>query len=175
MFPELLRIDSRNEQGRTIIIAFLAGIFLLFFYYFKDVVNFIKGKAFDQQFVLAFMAALFLAALVGTIFKINRARRKTLIMTEKGFYIEPMLAEFWNDIAEYKWNTVQDASGNPIAGSGKEKSLLLFFNNQGSSPGICDLAQYGIFFTTDQIQQVERHCLLWGIKKIGEQNIHNIL
>lgn len=99
----------------------------------------------------------------------NKNSGKSLIVTEKGFFIEPVLAEFWQDIDEYKWNVLSGANKDISTGQNEGTSLILF-NNKGAWPKAFDLTQYNIFFTPDQMQQMDTICNRLGIKKMGSIN-----
>ncbi|MCX5847993.1 MAG: hypothetical protein NTW65_00890 [Deltaproteobacteria bacterium] len=136
-------------------------IVLLPLVFYKDIINVLKEKSPDQQLVLVSMVVLFLAAFIFTLYKMNQNSGKTLIITEKGIFMDPLLAEFWKDIDEYKCNT----SSENVSGQTEGKSII-FFNNKGAWPKTFDLMRYGIFFTPDQVQQVDNICSRLGIKKI---------
>jgi len=89
---------------------------------------------------------------------------KVLIVTEKGFFIEPGLAEFWKDIDKYRWNVPSGTNKDLFSGQNEGTSLLLF-NNKGAWPKTFDLMQYGIYFTSDQMPQVDTICNRMGIKR----------
>jgi hypothetical protein len=163
--PELLRINSRyaGRGGLAKILLILMVVLPLLFY--KDIINIIKDKSPDEQFVLAAMAVFFLAVLIFTLYKMTQNSGKTLIITEKGLFIEPCLAEFWKDIDEYRWNASSDANRDLFSGQTEGSSLLLF-NNKGAWPKTFDLMQYGIFFKPDQVQQLDSICQRLGIKKL---------
>jgi hypothetical protein len=159
--PELLRISSRYAGGGGLVKILLILIVALLLLFYKDIINVIQEKSPDEQLVLGSMALIFLAAFFFTLYRMSQNGDKTLIITEKGFFIEPGLAEFWKDIDEYRWN----ASPENVSGHNEGTSLLLF-NNRGAFPRNWDLMQYGIFFTPDQVQQVENICQRLGIKKL---------
>jgi hypothetical protein len=94
----------------------------------------------------------------------NQNSGKTFIVTEKGFFIEPGLAEFWKDIDEYRWNVPSGANKDLFSGQNEGTSLLLF-NNKGVWPKTFDLMQYNIFFTAGQMQQLDTICNRLEIKK----------
>ena len=155
--PELLRINSRFTGGGSlakIIIILMVALGLIFY---KDIINILKEKYPNEQFVLVAMVLLFLAVLIFTIYRMNRISGKTLIITEKGFFIEPLLAQYWKDIDEYRWNTVPETQ--------KEGTSLLLFNNRGSWPKTFDLGAYGFFFTPEQMLQADNIFQRLGIKK----------
>jgi hypothetical protein len=153
--PELLRINSRYSGGGGLAKILLILIVVLPLVFYKDIINIIKGKSPNEQIVLVAMALFFLAAFIFTLYKMNQNSGKTLIVTEKGFFIEPGLAEFWKDIDEYRWNVSSQMEGKSI----------IFFNNKAAWPKAFDLMQYNIFFTPDQVQQTDNICNRLGIKK----------
>ncbi|KQC10301.1 MAG: hypothetical protein APR62_01975 [Smithella sp. SDB] len=161
---ELLRINSRYLGGGGLAKIFLILIIVIPLVFYKDIINIIKDKSPDEQLVLVSMAVLFLAAFIFTLYKMNQNSGKSLIVTEKGFFIEPILAEFWKDIDEYKWNSPSDANKDTLTGQNEGTSLILF-NNKGAWPKAFDLIQYNIFFTPDQMQQMDNICNRLGIKK----------
>lgn len=153
--PELLRINSRYLGGGGLAKTLLILIIVLPLVFYKDIINIIKDKSPNEQLVLISMVVFFLAAFILTLYKMNQNSGKNLIITEKGFFIEPALAEFWKDIDEYKWNTF----------SGMSEASLTLFNNKGAWPKAFDLTQYNIIFTPDQMQQMDTICNRLGIKK----------
>jgi hypothetical protein len=159
--PELLRINSRYAGGGGLAKILLILIVSLSLIFYKDIIRVIKDKSPDEQLVLIAMAVLFLAAFFFTLYKKSQNSGKTLIVSEKGLFIEPLLAEFWKDIDEYKCNT----SAENVSGQMKGTSII-FFNNKGAWPKTFDLMQYGIFFTPQQVVQVENICSRLGIKKL---------
>jgi len=163
--PELLRINSRYGGGGSLLKIFLIVIIVLPLVFYKDIINVIKDKSPDEQLVLVSMAVFFLAAFIVTLYKMNQNNGKSLVVTEKGFFIEPVLAEFWKDIDEYKWNAPSVANKDTLTGQNEGSSLILF-NNKGAWPKAFDLTQYNIFFTSDQMQQMDNICNRLGIKKI---------
>ncbi|HBI47164.1 MAG TPA: hypothetical protein DDX93_00315 [Smithella sp.] len=158
--PELLRINSRYTGGGGLAKILLILIVVLPLVFYKDLVHIIKGKTPDEQLVLVSMAVLFLAAFIFTLYKMNQNSGKTFIVTEKGFFIEPGMAEFWKDIDEYKWNVSSENVSGQLEGNS-----ITFFNNKGAWPKAFDLMQYNIFFTPDQMQQTDNICNRLGIKK----------
>jgi len=159
--PELLRINSRYAGGGGLAKILLILIVALPLLFYKDIINVIQKKSPDEQLVLVSMALIFLAAFFFTLYKMGQNSGKTLIVTEKGFFIEPGLAEFWKDIDEYKSNV----SSENVSGQ-KEGKSIIFLNNKGAWPQTFDLRQYGIFFTPDQVQQVDNICQRLGIKNL---------
>lgn len=163
--PELLRIDSRYPKAGALTKFFLILLFVLLVAFHKDISALMKEKSLEEQLMLIGMSLFFLAFLVFTIYMMNQQRGKTFIVTEKGLFIEPTMAEFWKDIDEYKWNASAAVSKFLLSGKTEGTSLLLF-NNKGAWPKAYDLIQYGIFFTPYQVQQVDDICHRLGIKKL---------
>lgn len=159
--PELLRINSRYKGGGGLAKVLLILLVALLLVFYKDIINILKDKAPNEQLVLIAMAVIFIAAFFFTLYKMSQNSGKTLIITEKGFLIEPVLAEFWKDIDEYKCSTSpENASGQT------EGKSIIFFNNKGTWPKTFDLMQYGIFFTPEQIGQMDNICSRLEIKKL---------
>jgi hypothetical protein len=163
--PELLRINSRYAGGGGLSKILLILIVVLPLLFYKDIINIIKDKSPDEQFVLASMVVLFLAAFIFTLYKMSQNSGKTLIIREKGLFIEPVLAEFWKDIDKYRWNASSGPNRDLFSRQSEGPSLLLY-NNKGAWPKVVDLMQYSIFFTPDQAQQVDNICNRLGIKKL---------
>ncbi len=161
---ELLRIDSRYAKAGALTKFFLLLLFVLLLVFYKDIIGLLKEKSLEEQFMLIGMFLFFLAALIFTVYMINLQRGKTLIVTEKGFFIEPILAQFWKDIDEYRWSSSEAVSQFLLSGKVEGTSLLLF-NNKGALPKTYNLIQYGIFFTPQQMEQVDQLCKRLGIKK----------
>ena len=120
---------------------------------------------FEELVRFLIMVILFLAAFVFALYKMNQNSGKILIMTEKGFFIEPLIAGFWKDIHEYKWNSYTDSKGDCFPGQSAEISLMLI-DNKGTWPKTYDLMNYYIFFNPDQMQQVDNFLNRFGIKKL---------
>lgn len=159
--PELLRINSCYTGAGWLVKILLILMVSLSLVFYKDIINIIKDKSPDEQLVLIAMAVLFLAAFFFTLYKMIQNSDKALVVTEKGLFIEPVLAEFWKDIDEYKYNTSSENISVQTGG----KSII-FFNNKGAGPKTFDLMQYNIFFTPDQVQQMDNICNRQGIKKM---------
>ena len=161
---ELLRISSRYVGGGSLVKVFLILIIVLPLIFYKEIVTIIKDKSPDEQIVLVSMAVLFFAAFIFTLYKMNQNSGKSFVVTEKGFFIEPVLAEFWKDIDEYRWNVLPGANKDMLTRQNEGTSLILV-NNKGSWPKAFDLAQYNFFFTPDQMQQMDNICNRLEIKK----------
>ena len=161
---ELLRINSHYLGGGGLAKILLIIIIVLPLVFYQDIINIIKDKSPNEQLVLVSMAVLFLAAFIFTLYKMSQNSGKSLIVTEKGFFIEPVLSELWKDIDEYKWNVPSGANKNTLTGQNEGTSLILF-NNKGAWPKAFDLTQYNIIFTPDQMQQMDNICNRLGIKK----------
>ena len=162
--PELLRINSRYTIGGGLAKIILILIVALPLVFYKDIIHIIKDKSPDEQLVLTAMAVFFLAAFFFTLYKMAQNSGRVLIVTEKGFFVEPGLAEFWKDIDEYRWNVPSGANKDLFSGQNEVTSLLLF-NNKGAWPKKFDLMQYGIYFTSDQMPQVDTIFNRMGIKR----------
>jgi hypothetical protein len=161
--PEWLRINSRYAGGGGLAKILLILIVSLFLIFYKDIINIIKDKSPDEQLVLIAIAVLFIAALLFTLYKMNQNSGKALIITEKGLFIEPIMAEFWKDIDEYKCNGFSENVSAQTEGQS-----ITFFNNKGAWPKILNLMQYGIFLTPEQVKQVDNICNRLGIKNIED-------
>ncbi|MDI6741965.1 MAG: hypothetical protein QMD11_04410 [Smithella sp.] len=164
---ELLRINSGYERSEVFLKLFLIGTFLLLLFFHQDIISVLKVKSIDEQLTLIAIPVFFLSSVVFAIYQMNRRRGKTFIATEKGFFIEPLLADFWKDISEYKWNAATDVYRDLFSGKKQELSLLLY-NNKGNLPKIHDLVMYGIFFTADQVPYMDGIFSRLGIKKLEE-------
>ena len=162
---ELLRINSGYDRSEVFLRLFLVGAFLLLLFFHQDIINILKEKSPDEQLVLIAIPVFFLSSVVFAVYQMNRRRGKTFIATEKGFFIDPLLADFWKDISEYKWNTATEVYRDLFSGRKQEISLLLY-NHKGNLPKIHDLVMYGIFFTADQVQYMDGVFSRLGIKKL---------
>ena len=162
--PEVLRIDAQSARGEGTLKLFLLLFVALLFVYREDLIGMLQGKTTQQQIVLGGMILFFLAALVFTLYMMKRGRGKTLVVTEKGLFVEASFAQFWQDIEEYKWHVSPDLNNFLFSGQ-KHGASLLLVNNKGAWPQIYDLAHQGIFFTPRQIQQMDDLCKRLGIKK----------
>jgi hypothetical protein len=165
--PELLRIHSGYERSEVFLKLFLIGTFLLLLFFYQEIISVLKEKSIDQQLTLIAIPVFFLSSVVFAIYQMNRRRGKSFIVTDKGFFIDPLLADFWEDISEYKWNTAADVYRDLFSGKKQEISLLLY-NNKGILPKIHDLVMYGIFFTADQVQYMDGIFSRLEIKKLEE-------
>lgn len=163
---ELLRINSIYERSEVFLKLFLIGTFLLLILFYKDIIGILKEKSLDQQMVIVGMPVFFLAIVIFALYQINRKRGKTFIATEKGFFIDPFLADFWKDIQEYKWNSAMDVHGDLFSKVNDKKVSLVLYNNVGNLPKIYDLTNFGIFFTADQIQYLDGMFSRLGIKRL---------
>ncbi len=161
--PEVLRIEAQYARGEGALKLFLLLMVALLFVYHQDLIGMLKEKTKEQQIVLAVMILLFMAALVFTLYMMKRRKGKTLVVTEKGLFVEPSLAQLWQDIDEYRWHVSPDL--NNFLFSGQKRGATLFLvNNKGVWPKIYDLAPHGIFFTPQQMKQVDDLCRRLGIK-----------
>jgi hypothetical protein len=164
--PELLRINARYTGGGGLAKIILILIVFLSLVFYKDIIYVIKDKEPDEQLVLVSIAVLFLAAFFFTLYKMNRNSGKFLIVTEKGFFIESEIAEIWKEIDEYKWIVPSEVNKDIFTGQ-KEGTSLMLFNNKGTWPKTFDLMSYCIYFTSDQMQQIDNICQRWGVQKTG--------
>lgn len=162
--PEVLRIDAQFARGEGALKLFLLLFIALLFVYHEDLIGMLKEKTTQQQIVLAGMFLFFGAALVFTLYMMKRRKGKALLVTEKGLFAEPSLAQLWQDIDEYKWHVSPNLNNILFSGQ-KHGASLLLVNNKGAWPKIYDLAPQGIFFTPRQIQQMDDLCKRLGIKK----------
>ena len=98
--------------------------------------------------------------------------KNPFIVTEKGIVVDPYLAEVWEDIEGYGWETFKGL--NRISLSAKERTCLLIVNKgrfQRNLENISNhsmLAQYGIFFNSEQMAETEIIFSQFGIRKIYE-------
>jgi hypothetical protein len=164
--PELLRINPRQDNSGMILKLFLVVCGLLLVFFYDKVVDILLQKPLNQQMALIGMTLSCVAVVILTLFKLWQARGKLLIITEKGAFIEPFFAERWQDISEYQWNT--PGKNRDLLSIKQENPSLFLYNNKGSWPKIYDLANYGIFFTADQVQYLEGLFHRLGIKKREE-------
>ncbi|HNV64500.1 MAG TPA: hypothetical protein PL134_02165 [Smithellaceae bacterium] len=164
MAPELLRIDAQYARGEGALKLFLLLLVALLFVYHEGLIGMLKEKTTQQQIVLVGMILLFMTALVFTLYMMKRRKGKTLVMTEKGLFMETSFALFWRDINEYGWN-FSSAMNNFLFSGQKRGASLLLVKNKGVWPKMYDLAPHGIFFTPQQMQQVDDLFRRLGIKK----------
>jgi hypothetical protein len=93
-----------------------------------------------------------------------------LIFTEKGIYLSPRVAELWEDIEEYGWETFRGMRRTSLSRQGEGTTLYII--NKGFQHNIepyfnhSVLSQYGIFFTPEQIQEAEKIFSQYGIRRI---------
>ncbi len=88
MAPELLRIDAQYARGEGALKLFLFLLVALLFVYHESLIGMLKEKTTQQQIVLVGMILLFMTALVFTLYMMKRRKGKTLVMTEKGLFME---------------------------------------------------------------------------------------
>ncbi len=160
---EVLRINAQHVRGEGALKLFLLLFVALLFVYHEDLIGMLKGKTTQQQIVLGGMILFFLAALVFTLYMMKRRKGKTLVVTEKGLFVESSLAQLWQDIDEYRWHVSPDLNNFLFSGQ-KQGATLLLVKNKGVWPKIYDLAPLGIFFLPQQIKQVDDLCRRLGIK-----------
>jgi|GEM_PF-700591 len=166
--PELLRINPRQDNSGMILKLFLVVCGLLLVFFYNKVVEILLQKPLNQRIALMGMTLSCIAVVILTLFKLRQVRGKVLIITAKGALMEPLFAERWQDVSEYQWKTAGRNSG--FFSTKQENPSLGLYNNKGSLPQIYDLSNYGIFFTADQVQYLERLFHGLGIKKLEKSS-----
>jgi len=162
--PEVLRIEARSAGGEAALKLFLLLLAALLFVYRESFLGMFREKTTQQQIVLGGMILFFLAAVLLTLYVMKRRKGTTLVVTEKGLFVEPSLAQFWRDIEEYQWRDSPNVNNLLFSGM-KQEATLFLVNNKGAWPKIYDLGRYGIFFTPQQMRQWDDLCKRLGIKK----------
>lgn len=162
--PEILRVDAQYATGEGALKLFLLLLVAALFVYYRDLIGVLKEKTTQQQIVLIGMILFFLAALVFTLYMMKLRRNKTLVVTEKGLFVEASFAQFWQDIYEYRWNDTPYL--NNLLSSGPKRGASLFLvKNKGAWPKLYDLGHQGFLFTPQQMQQVDDLCRRLGVQK----------
>lgn len=171
---ELLRIDSINirisktTRGILILLASFIYLFLLIF----GLLSVATGAPLIIKLSWVFLISLVFIIMLLIITKII-IRSSPLRMTERGIIIDPYLVELWEDIDSYGWETFKGLSKMSFSSKGEGTCLYIlnkgtFQRNVETWTGHTMLAQYGIFFTPEQIQETEKIFQRFGIKKIAE-------
>lgn len=169
---ELLRVDSINTKisktARVLLVSLVSCIFLLLFTGGLFLV--VKDAPLNIKMAWAFMILLIY---IVTLLFVTRiiTRSAPLIITERGFVIGSYSAEFWEDIEEYGWETFK--GWGKISFSPHRAGICLYIKNKGYSQrnlenwtGHSMLAQYGIFFTPEQIAETDKIFQQHGIPRI---------
>ena len=102
--PELLRINSRykkmTDSSKKL---FIALILVLFVAYLSICMVFLKEKGGSEQIAFISLTAVLLAIALFVFYTTNRRKGSPFIITEKGLFAEPGIAEYWEDIESYAW------------------------------------------------------------------------
>ncbi len=169
---ELLRIESRFKKAPDFVRNILFGAVIVIysgflFFYLTSTVDNSAGERIAISFVV-------LSCIMGVFFPINKiltTRGNPLLITERGIALAPSMAEFWEDIQEYGWQSFQGL--NKIYCSRKYgEGVTLLIINKGLSqrnilpyPEHSALANWAVFFTPEQSRVVEHIFNQHGIKK----------
>lgn len=159
---ELLRVKSTYKPIPVLFIRTLIVIltiaYIFPFFLFRDETIWIVWIA---------SSSLLYVLLLAVVFKISY-RGAPLLITDYGVAVDPYLVETWEDIDSYGW----EAFGKKEE-TRKQKVTLGILNkglaqrNLENWTGHSMLAQYGIFFTSEQIKQAEDIFNKYGIPKVN--------
>jgi len=124
-----------------------------------------------ERIAVSFMVFSLMMGVFLPITKILTTRGNPLLITKRGIALAPSMAEFWEDIQEYGWQSFK--GWNKIYFSRKYgEGVTLLIINKGLSqrnilpyPVHSALANWAVFFTPEQIQLVEHIFNQHGIKK----------
>lgn len=168
---ELLRIDSRYGKVQNFKRNMLIGIIAIFLVLYTLAILFLMDKKIDDEQIAFIFASLIIFILVVIVVrKSAQTRGSTFLITEKGILLGSDIVEYWADIYGYGWETLKGFTRLSTSSKGEGTCLIIF--NKGlfqrnilrwTSHSV--LAQYGIFFTPEQIQEAEMIFNQHGIKK----------
>lgn len=183
--PELLRINSRYKKmtdfSKKLFIAF---ILILFIAYLSICMVFLKEKGGSEQIAFISLTAILLAIALFVFYTTNRRKGSPLIITEKGVFAEPGIAEFWEDIESYAWEEYMGAlNKTDFSANDYRISLLIYTKNfwntniEAKAPRTLSfrdhsmLSQYGVFFTPDEVEETNKIFQSFGIKRHKDYNL----
>ncbi|MFA5313929.1 MAG: hypothetical protein WC375_11565 [Methanomassiliicoccales archaeon] len=167
---ELLRIDSRYGQVLNCKRNLLIGIIAFFFVsYLLAIISLKDGKIDSELVGFVFVASVLFMTAVLVIRKSSQTRGSTFLITEKGILLEPDIVEYWVDIKEYGWEIFKGFTRLSTTNKGEGTCLIIinkgfFQRNILRWTGHSVLALYGIFFTPEQIQEIEKIFNQYDIK-----------
>jgi hypothetical protein len=166
--PEILRIEPQDikfsKKLQLIIILIISIGYAMFIY------KMIERSNLELLFVTGLFAVIIVAILL--------LSRKTtpFVITNRGLLKYPYVAEFWEDIESYTWETFTGAKRLPLQPSHSVTTLylvnkggILRQRNIENRTGHTVFGNCGIFFTHDQIEATDRIFQEHGIKKIPDR------
>lgn len=161
---ELLRIEPLDVSLPKPLKFILIGLLSLGYVY-------VLSRNYDDILLILGVSFAYVVILIAIV--LLGKRSSPLIFTVRGIVKYPYLAEFWEDIDEYGWETFRGITKVPF--SSQREGTCLYILNKGTFQrnvetwtGHTMLAQYGIFFTPEQIQETEKIFQRFDIKKIAE-------
>lgn len=170
--PELLRVNSFYKQPTDLRRNILIAIIVILFVFYLSIMMFVLNeKSVGERVAFIFATAMMLGIALFVFFTSYRRRDSSFVITEKGVFAEPGIAEFWEDIQEYGWEPFK--SWNRVALSRKYgEGITLRIINKGLFQRNIErwiwhsvLTQYGIFFNPEQVQMTDKIFQKYGIKK----------
>ena len=167
--PELLRIEpyefKLSKTAQAIIISSLAVVYAVV------VIKMIRG--FNPELIFATGAY---AVLIIAIMLLGR-KATPFVITNRGLLKYPYVAEFWEDLENYTWETFTGFSRLPLQPADKVTTLylvnkggILRQRNIENRTGHTVLGNCGIFFSAEQIALTDKLFQDHGIKRITTEN-----
>lgn len=160
--PELFRIVSRFKKLPGLTRNILIVIALILFVYYENIILLLKEKSEEQRIVLILMCVFVLALIIFTAYMMNKMRGNCLVVTQKGLCLEPFIAELWENIEQYKWQPYKGFNRVTLSRKGEGTSLMIIKDGLNQH---LPFAQYGIFFTDEQIQITNTMFVQFEIKE----------
>lgn len=162
---ELLRVTSVEKK----IPEFLKYIFIILITaVYLYTLNINQGE--DTFMIWIVIVSMLYLLILVVVIRFTKGRGASLVITEKGVVINPMLAETWEDINRYGWETFKGTTKTSFFSKREGTSLLIlnkgtFQRNIETWTGHTMLGQYGILFTLEQIEKADRIFKEYGINK----------
>lgn len=172
---ELMRIESRFKKASAFIRNISIGSIIVF--YFLSLYFYLMNtmdKSTEERIAMALTAFSVIIMLIVVVNKILTTRGNPLIITKKGIAFDHDIAEFWDDIQEYGWESFKGWKKMYLSRKYGEGITLLIINkglwqrNILPNPSHSLLANWAVFFTPEQIQEAENIFNKYGIKKNKE-------
>ena len=125
----------------------------------------------EMLFIWVAIISMLFGLILAVIYRFSKGRGNPLIFTERGIVIDPLLVETWEDIETFRWEKFQGLTR--ISFSSKGEGMCLQIVNKGviqrnieTWTGHTMMAQYGIFFTKEQMKETEIIFQKYGISRI---------
>ncbi len=162
---ELLRVASVEKKLPE---SLKYIIFILITLVYLYALNINQGE--DTFMIWIVIVSMLYLLMLVVIIRFTKGRGASLVITEKGVVINPMLAELWEDINKYGWETFKGTTKTSFFSKREGTSLLIlnkgtFQRNTETWTGHTMLGQYGIIFTPEQIEKADRIFKEYGVNK----------